>query len=101
MENYYDEVVPDLDLQDYFKHKKLTPASLDNVQNILDTHTCAMFSWGVKDDEILVDAQTAQAVMVCYNALTAEENKAKFQRMIKASRNQFIKIVDFCWSHIK
>lgn len=89
-----------INTEDYIDTKgmRFLLPSIENLKNILDNKSYAVFKWG--DIETIVDIQTANVVMLVYNALSNEQNKAKFQRMIKASYNQFIKIVDFCWKQV-
>lgn len=58
------------------------------------------FRYGANKRRILVDALTANAVLACYAAVS-EENKAKFERMIAGGPNQFTRLVDFCWKHVR
>lgn len=89
-----------INTEDYIDTKgmRFLIPSIENLQNILDNKSYAVFKWG--EVETIVDMQTANVVMLVYNALSSEENKQKFQRMIKAGYNQFIKIVDFCWKQV-
>jgi len=58
------------------------------------------FRYGSNKRKILIDGLTANAVLTCYNALSAE-HKAKFERMVSGGPNQLTRIVDFCWKHVK
>jgi hypothetical protein len=59
------------------------------------------FRYASNKRAILVDALTASAVVACFDALQGVENKAKFERMVAGSPQQFRRIVDFCWKHVK
>jgi hypothetical protein len=59
------------------------------------------FRYGSNKRTVLVDGFTASAVLACYGALSGEENKAKFERMVAGTPQQFKRIVDFCWKHVK
>lgn len=59
------------------------------------------FRYGSNRRAVLVDALTANAVLACYDALCSDENKAKFERMVAGTPQQFKRIVDFCWKHVE
>lgn len=56
---------------------------------------------GRKTRTVLVDALTAQAVLVCYDAVQSPETKAKIERMVSGSPQQFRRIVDVAWKHVR
>lgn len=56
---------------------------------------------GKKTRTVLVDALTAQAVLVCYDAVQNPETKAKIERMVAGSPVQFRRIVDVAWKHVR
>lgn len=58
------------------------------------------FRYGNNKRRILIDALTANAVLACYDAISAE-HKAKFERMVAGGPNQLNRIVEFCWKHVK
>lgn len=58
------------------------------------------FRYGSNKKRMLVDALTANAVLACYNAVN-EANQAKMARMVAGTQGQFVKLVDFCWKHVK
>jgi hypothetical protein len=72
--------------------------TIEDVRRIFSGHSALVFKWG--DTETLVDALTANALLTVYNALNPDM-QAKFNRMIGANYNQFIKIVNFTWSQIQ
>ena len=59
------------------------------------------FRYGSNRNRILIDALTARALLVCYDALSSDELKGKFERMISHSPARLYKVVSFCWSHVK
>lgn len=58
------------------------------------------FRYGSNKRKILVDQLTANAVLACHDALS-EPNQRKFERMVSGTPQQFQRIVDFCWKHVK
>jgi hypothetical protein len=54
-----------------------------------------------KGGKIRVDLQTANALMVVYNALSSSSAKEKFERMVNNSKADFIRVVDFVWSKVR
>ena len=59
------------------------------------------FRYGSNKRRILIDGLTANAVLACYNALSTDAAKAKFERMIAGGPNQLNRLVTFCWKHVK
>ncbi len=94
--------------------KRIVFASLENLQKIVKEHSFHLFVWECegtfakmnfnfnskfKDfSPILVDVQTANMLLTVYEAL---KNKQEFEAIIKRSRYQFAKMVEFGWSCIK
>ena len=58
------------------------------------------FRYGSSKRKMLVDGLTAQAILACYKRIDQAETRAKFERMVAGSPQQFIKVVDFCWKHV-
>lgn len=89
-------------------------ADFARVKEVFDNHSAAYLVWPEEGaflgdkwqfngahkgfEPLLLDAMTANALVTVHNAIT---DKAKFLRMIAASRGQFAKIVNFCWKHVK
>lgn len=59
------------------------------------------FRYGSNKRRVLIDRLTADAVLICYNALEKQENRDKFERMISHSFNRFQRLVNFCWKHVR
>lgn len=57
------------------------------------------FRYGSNKRRILIDALTADAILACYEALSAA-NKAKFERMVSGTPAQLHRVTDFCWKHV-
>ena len=50
---------------------------------------------------ILVDAFTANAMLVVYRALTQPESRAKFERLLTTSPDTLGKLADFCFNRVQ
>lgn len=59
------------------------------------------FRYGSNKRRILIDGLTARAILTCYEALSSPDLKAKFERMVAGTPNQFGKIVTFCWRQVQ
>lgn len=68
--------------------------SIDNLRLIVQKHSAKLFVW--KGSQILVDVQTANVMVQVYD-LIKPENQEKVARMIKASGEQFHKVVTIAW----
>lgn len=87
-----------------FDSSEVVMASLSALEWIEENKTYRLFTWPSETESIeplLVDMTTVNAMLTCYRALAKPENREKFERMIAASRAQFIKVVEFCWRQIK
>lgn len=99
-----DEVEAILSEPYVFDSSELAMASLSALRWIKEHKTYRLFTWPGEVESMepmLVDMTTANAVLTCYDALTKQENREKFERMIMASRAQFLKVVEICWRCIK
>ena len=82
----------------------LRTASYAVVLEVLQHHQALYLQWAERPhgyDPLLLDAFTASALKTVHDAIQDQANVAKFERMIAASRVQFGKIVDFCWTCVK
>lgn len=69
--------------------------NLQRLHGIVETHQCDRLCFGRQ--RVLVDAQTARALVAVYRALETE-GKRKFEQMVEASVENLAKLMDFAWS---
>jgi hypothetical protein len=89
-------------MAEWFTQDKPIEATVHGIEAIKEcvaNKTAFTFVWDRKG-RLLVDMQTANCIMLVYDALN-DDNKAKTERMIKKSRGTFLKIVDICWKSVK
>ena len=83
-----------------FKEQTINEDVLETLKTIADKKSKA----SVKFDDgtsTTVDALSAQAILAVFNRMSNPEMKKKLQRMVNASPNQFLKVVDFAFKHTK
>ncbi len=59
------------------------------------------FRYGNKRRVVLVDAMTASAILACYDGLSEQANRDKMERMVSGSPEQFCRVIDFAWRHVR
>jgi len=53
-----------------------------------------------KDQSLIIDMQTANVLVIAYDAIKKQKNKEKFELMLKTWTN-FQKLVKFAWTCVK
>lgn len=54
-----------------------------------------------KGGKMMIDAQTANMLLLVYDKLTREDMKDKFKRMLTTSKITLLKVVDFGWKKVR
>jgi len=92
-------------MREYKGFKLVENPSIADVRAILDNHAAAYFWVEDRTDKgnavkrkILVDATTAKALVVCYDAMS-QSNKEIFDRMLKHA-GKLQRLVAFCWKQV-
>lgn len=61
-----------------------------------------LLTWpGETGEPLLLDMTTASGLVLVYDALQRDANRAKFERMVQKSRGNFGRIVQFMWTQVK
>jgi len=80
--------------------KELEQVSLENLREIVSGHSYKIFTWGKKNDGMMVDLTTANVMLTVYDAMK-KESQELFEKRIKQSREWFMKAVGICWRCVK
>ena len=74
---------------------------IDVLRRIVEGHSYETIEFP-KGGKLMVDVQTANAVITVYDALKEGRSKAKFEEMVNSgNRADFIKTVNIVWKLIK
>lgn len=76
---------------------ELARPTVESLRSIVKNQGYKFFTWGNDRPDyepLLIDMFSASAMVQVYDAMNAE-HKAKFERMVKASRAQFMKMQTF------
>jgi len=75
--------------------------TVEKLREIVKNHSYLDYDWKDGDGKLSIDVQTANVMVMCYDALTKEATKTKFETMIAKSKATFINTAEFCWSRVK
>lgn len=67
----------------------------------VDALRCAPVKFKYGNRKMLVDSLTARAILAVYDALEAPENKAKVERMVAGTPEQFHRIAGFAFDKVR
>lgn len=79
---------------------KRVPANLDNVKAIRDDKAARLLTWPSFPKGLFCDMNTANALLVCYDALT-DANKATFVDKLAKGPGEFLLLARFAWRNVK
>ena len=75
--------------------------SMSALRDIVSEKQVARFRFPSNGKSILVDLFTASAIVKVYDALSNQETKDKFDRMISGTSDQFMRVVTTCYKCLR
>jgi hypothetical protein len=96
-----DELMGLEDERVHISEKDLEKGSFEAVVKVFEKGQWKALYWdNDKENALLLDVFTAQAVILVYDNLKKQASKDKFKRMMAASPAQFKKVIDFVWNNV-